>query len=42
MDELYELRQRAMIDFDNTNLDPKYWDVFWIGYMSAVKRFGGN
>lgn len=41
MDVLHELRQRARKDFEERNLAEHEWTVFWIGYMSAVKRFGG-
>ena len=42
MDPLYELKQRARKDFESRNLKESEWTVFWIGYMSAVMRFGGK
>ena len=42
MDPLYELKQKARKDFESNFLSETEWNVFWIGYMSAIKRFGGK
>lgn len=36
-----ELKRKARIDFSATSLIESDWPLFWIGYMAAVKRFGG-
>lgn len=42
MDQLRELRRRVRKDFEEHGLDESDWKAYWLGYMSAIKRFGGR
>lgn len=40
-----ELRNRARKDFDELKIlchDDIEWQAFWLGYLAAIKRFGGK
>jgi hypothetical protein len=37
-----ELKERAQKDFRESGLHPTEWAAFWIGYLAAIKRFGGR
>lgn len=39
---LDELKAKARKDFDALGLIQSDWPLFWVGYMAAVKRFGGK
>jgi hypothetical protein len=37
-----ELKAKAWKDFTELGLPDSDWKAFWLGYVAAVKRFGGN
>lgn len=37
-----DLKSRARKEFNMSLLDESQWTVFWVGYLAAVKRFGGK